>query len=144
MTTSGDESLELVFVLPMEGNKPGIDGLYHYKLFFSDTPEDVWGIDWEIDNVSSTYEDIEDCVPDSTTYSKIMGIGSELPLKTIEETTCYSMEYATYDIIALSWIDIDRMDVYPENGRMVFHFGQTMKEIREILEKNNIREDFLT
>ena len=130
-----NKELKLVYVLPLEGNTISpTDGLYHYKLFLSSTPDDVWGIDWDIDNISSTYEDIEDSVPDPSTYERILEISSAYPLKTIEETSCYSMEYATYGLIALSWIDIDRMDVYPEQGRMVLHFGETSEKLKEIFE----------
>ena len=135
----GNKGLKLVFVLPLEGNKKSVaDGMYHYKLFLSSTPDDVWGIDWDIDNISSTYENIEDSVPDSSTYEKIVEISSKYPLKTIEETSCYSMEYATYGLIALSWIDIDRMEVYPEEGRMVLHFGETTENLKEIFKNFEI------
>ena len=54
-------------------------------------------------------------------------------LKTVQETTCYSMEYATYGIIALAWIDIENLDEYPEKGRLTMYFGTPEKEIEEQL-----------
>lgn len=130
-----EKHLKLVFVLPLDSNKKSIaDNKYHYRLFFSSTPDDVWGIDWDIDNISSTYEFIEDSAPDPSTYEKTIEIASPYPLKTIEETSCYSMEYATLGIFALSWIDIDLLESYPEEGRMVLKFGDSVEKIEKIFE----------
>lgn len=111
------------------------EGEYEYLLFFSETPDFVWGQDWEINNPAS----LSDTTPEKSTYSTIYRLKSPLPLKTIQETTCYSLEYATYGIIALSWIDIENLDEYPEFGRMVFHFGDTMDKIMEEVEKYNCK-----
>lgn len=116
----------LVYVRPVCKNT---DGTFEYDFFFSDTPDFVWGPDWDVNSPASN----GDITPDSTTYSKIRRLRTNLPLKTIEETTCYSMEYATYGILALAWIDIENLDVYPEHGRLTMHFGAPEKEIEEKL-----------
>ena len=118
----------LVYVKPDGINQ---DGLYEYLLFFSDTPDFVWGQDWDINNPAS----LGDTTPDPSTYSSIYRLQTTLPFKTIQETTCYSIEYAIYKIIALSWIDIENLDEYPEFGRLVFYFGDTIDKIsRQIIE----------
>ena len=47
------------------------------------------------------------------------------------------MEYATYGILALAWIDIENLDVYPENGRLTMYFGTPENEIEEKLNLYN-------
>ena len=116
----------LVYVKPICKNT---DGTFEYDFFFSNTPEYVWGPDWDVNSPASN----GDITPDSTTYSKTRRIRTNLPFKTIEETTCYSMEYATYGILALAWIDIENLDEYPENGRLTMYFGTPEKEIEELL-----------
>lgn len=106
-----------------------VDGSYEYDFFFSETPEFVWGPFWD-DNTPSANGDI---TPDKTTYNEIIRVVTTLPLKTLEETSCYSMEYATYGILALSWIDIEQLEEYPENGRLVFYFGDTKEHVSEML-----------
>lgn len=123
---------ELVLVYVKNAGK-NTDGTYDYDLFFSDTPEYVWGPSWDVDNPSSN----GDLTPDSTTYSLVKRVKTTLPLKTAEETSCYSMEYATYGILALSWIDIENLDVYPEFGRMVLHFGDKLSTVEEKLSYYN-------
>lgn len=118
----------LVFVKPICKNT---DQTYEYDLFFSDTPDIVWGVDWECNTpgLIST----EEIVPDPTTYNKTVRIKTQYPLKTIQETYCYSMEYAIARIIALSWIDIENMEEYPEKGRMVLYFGDSFENVKEKL-----------
>ena len=120
----------LVYVKPICKNT---NGTYEYDFFFSDTPDFVWGPDWDIDVPSAN----GDITPDDSTYTKIRRVRTNLPLKTLEETSCYSMEYATYGILALAWIDIENLAEYPENGRLTMHFGMKEYEVEELLAKNN-------
>ena len=87
----------LVFVKPICKNT---DQTYEYDLFFSNTPDIVWGVDWEVNTPGLVSSD--EITPDSTTYNKVIRIKTTFPLKTIQETYCYSMEYAIARIIALS------------------------------------------
>ena len=120
----------LVYIKPFCKNT---DGTYEYDFFFSDTPEYVWGPDWDVNSPASN----GDITPDSTTYSKVRRVRTNLPFKTLSETTCYSMEYATFKIMALAWIDIENLDEYPEHGRLTMHFGDTEDEVIDKLSKYN-------
>lgn len=116
----------LVYVRPAFKNT---DGTFEYDMFFSKTPDFVWGPFWDVDNPSIN----GDITPEESTYSSIYRVKTTLPLKTAEETTCYSMEYATYRILALTWIDIENLDEYPEHGRMTLHFGDSIDLVRDKL-----------
>ena len=128
------KDLFLVFVNPICKNT---DQTYEYDLFFSDTPDIVWGVDWECNTPGLVGE--EQILPDPTTYKKICRIKTTYPLKTVQETYCYSMEYAIARIIALSWIDIENMEEYPEHGRMVLYFGDTMEHVEGVLSEFGIK-----
>ena len=129
---SSDKSV-LVFVKPICKNT---DQTYEYDLFFSDTPDIVWGVDWEVNTPGLVSSD--EITPDATTYNKIVRIKTPFPLKTVQETYCYSMEYAIARIIALSWIDIENMEEYPEKGRMVLYFGDTFEHVQGVLSEFGI------
>lgn len=118
----------LIFVKPICKNT---DQTYEYDLFFSNTPDIVWGVDWEVNTPGLVSTD--EITPDSTTYNKVVRIKVPFPLKTVQETYCYSMEYAIARIIALSWIDIENMEEYPEKGRMVLYFGDTFEHVQGVL-----------
>ncbi len=104
------------------------DGTYTYQLFFSETPEVVWGNEWDEPNPSS----VEDLTPEESTYSKIIEHTSKYKWQTIQETSCYSMEYAIRGCIALSWVNLNGLEEYPES-RYVLHFGDTEEKVNEIL-----------
>lgn len=116
----------LVYVRPAYKNT---DGTYEYDFFFSQTPEYVWGPDWDVPNPSIC----GDVSPEESTYSSIRRVSTTLPLKTAEETSCYSMEYVTFGILALAWIDIENLTEYPEHGRMTLHFGDSFDKVEEKL-----------
>jgi hypothetical protein len=123
----------LIFVKPICKNT---DQTYEYDLFFSNTPDIVWGVDWEVNTPGLVSTD--EITPDSTTYNKVVRIKIPFPLKTVQETYCYSMEYAIARIIALSWIDIENMEEYPEKGRMVLYFGDTFEHVQWVLSEFEI------
>jgi hypothetical protein len=123
----------LIFVKPICKNT---DQTYEYDLFFSNTPDTVWGVDWEVNTPGLVSTD--EITPDSTTYNKVVRIKIPFPLKTVQETYCYSMEYAIARIIALSWIDIENMEEYPEKGRMVLYFGDTFEHVQGVLSEFGI------
>ena len=129
---SSDKSV-LVFVKPICKNT---DQTYEYDLFFSDTPDIVWGVDWEVNTPGLVSSD--EIIPDASTYNKVVRIKVPFPLKTVQETYCYSMEYAIARIIALSWIDIENMEEYPEKGRMVLYFGDTFEHVQGVLSEFGI------
>jgi len=116
----------LVYVRPKFSDS---DGTYVYEFFFSDTPDFVWGPDWSVSNPSIC----GDVSPEESTYSSIYTVKTTLPLKTAEETSCYSMEYTTYRMLALAWIDIENLTEYPEHGRMALHFGDSLENVEENL-----------
>lgn len=128
---SNDEVL--IFVKPICKNT---DQTYEYDLFFSNTPDIVWGVDWDVNTPGLVSTD--EITPDATTYNKLVRVKLPYPLKTVQETYCYSMEYAIARIIALSWIDIENMEEYPEKGRMVLYFGDTFEHVQGVLSEFGI------
>ncbi len=121
-----NKNAQLIFIKP----KGTVLGQYEYDFLFSETPEIVYGPDWDYPNPSIC----SNVNPDPTTYDIIKSVRTTLPLKTIQETSCYSMEYAMNGIIALGWIDIEGLEEYPENGRMVFHYGDDMEKVISLLD----------
>ena len=115
----------LIYISPKGFNL----GKYEYDFIFSDTPEIVYGPDWDYPNPSIC----DTLAPDPSTYSTVKTVKTTYRLGTIQEKSCYSMEYAMNGIIALAWIDIEGLEEYPEHGRMVFHYGDTMDKVTELL-----------
>lgn len=132
MTQTNKKNLKLVYVKPIVNGTDKHN--YEYDFLFSETPEDVWGVDWT-DNTPNLCGDIS---PEPSTYSVVKRVKSMFPLKTIQENSCYSMEYAINGSVALAFIDLDGMEEYPENGRMVFHFGENYFDVEARLTLHNV------
>lgn len=126
MDAADKKKYVLAYVKPICRNN---DGTYEYDFFFSKTPDIVWGPDWDVDTPSVN----GDSTPDSTTYDHVRRVKTNLPLKTAEETSCMALQYAIYGILALAWIDIESLDVYPEHGRLTLHFGENELDIEQKL-----------
>lgn len=124
-------NLKLVFVRPVGKNN---DDLYEYDLLFSEYPEEVWSLYWDDPNPSSC----GDLTPDATTYDVVKRIGVSYELTTIQNTSCYSMEHAMQRIVALSWVNIENLEEYPQEGRMVLHYGDDLELVQKKLTVFNI------
>ena len=122
MEAADKEEPVLVYVKPVCRNN---DGTYEYDFFFSKTPDIVWGPDWDVDTPSVN----GDLTPDSTTYDHVRRLRTNLPFKTAEETSCMGLQYAIYGLLALSWIDIENLDTYPDHGRLTLHFGDKESDV---------------
>ena len=123
--------LQLIYVKPLSacGNDK------RYALYFSENPENAWGPDWDFNNPAIC----GDISPDPSNYTDIVEIVSPMPLKTAQEMSCHSMSDATKGIVALSWIDIEGMESYPDNGRMVLHFGDEKESVLQLVEKSGAK-----
>ena len=118
---------KLVYVRPKGRN---VNGNYAYDFYFSTTPDLVYGPEWDDNSPASAIEDLS---PEPSTCSSVHNVSTQMPLQTIEENSCFSMDYAINGIIALAWINIEGMDTYPEYGRMVFHFGDSVEKVENLL-----------
>lgn len=118
----GYEKLRLVYIKPITNGSDNKN--YEYDFLFSETPEVVWGVDWN-DNAPNLCGDIS---PEPSTYGLVERVKSMIPLKVIQENSCYSMEYAINRSIALAWLDLDGLEEYPTH-RIKFKFGDTYDEV---------------
>ena len=123
------KNLKLAFVSPvMENDKTGT---YVYKLYFSENPDVVWGGAWDYDNPSIS--DDEDIYPQEDTYSYTETVESGYRWGLAMKNACYPLLYCIYGILALSWIDIEDLEEYPENGRCILKVGIGYDEVQETL-----------
>jgi hypothetical protein len=126
------QNLKLVYVRPVTNGSDKMN--YEYDFLFSETPEVVWGVDWN-DNAPNLCGDIS---PEPSTYSVVKRVKSMIELKVIQENSCYSMEYAINRSVALAWLNLEGLEEYPEFGRMIFKFGDSYLDVEARLEAHNI------
>ena len=124
------ENLYLVYIEPIGKN---LLDWYEYEFIFSETPDIVWGNDW--DCKLPLY--CTNLRPEESTYSLTKRLKTNIPLKVIQENSCFSIEMATYNIVALGWEDITNYESYPEDGRLIFNFGESYISIENKLSKRH-------
>lgn len=117
MNDINEENLKLVYVNPIGKNSADC---FEYEFFFSETPDIVWGQDWNVQSPSSC----GDTRPDSTTYHLIKRLRTFIPFTCAQQNSCFSLQDMCDHIIACCWEDISEYDDFPEPYRIVFEFGE--------------------
>lgn len=121
-----NSNLSLVYV-----NAVGINaqGFNEYEFFFSETPETVWGGDWNIECPGAC----SDLLPDETMYSLIERLETDIPLRCSQDNCCFSMADVQDGILALAFENISEYEIYPEPYRIIFKYGEKYDKVIEIL-----------
>ena len=119
-----NNNLYLVYVNPVGKDS---NDLFEYEFFFSETPENVWGEDWNIACPAAC----GDTLPDPTTYSEIKTIKTDIPLFCVQQNTCFSLQDCIDEIISLVYCVED--DII-----FSFKFSETYENVVRTLNDYNI------
>ena len=118
-----NNSLHLVYINPIGKNS---NDLYEYEFFFSETPDIVWGQDWNIACPAAC----ENTLPNPETYSEVKTLKTEIPLFCVQQNTCFSIQDCIDGIICLGYFQTDK-------GVVKFDFSETIYNVIEKIENNN-------
>lgn len=105
------------------------DNMNLYEFLFSNEIESVWGLDWEVKpanicNIQNLDEDM---------FQEKHIIKTSIDLYLVQKNNCFSMQDCIDGIIPLCWEDISEYEDYPEDGRLIIHFGKTFDEVKQLL-----------
>jgi hypothetical protein len=103
-----------------------------YEFYFTTNLEDFWG-----DNFNTRPAMlINDLTPYDNCYTEIKRItlNDDLLLDLASHDSSHSFQDCIDDVIALAAQNIDSID-YPEDGRLIFHFGENFNQVEEKLSK---------
>ena len=142
--TEHDENLKLLYVNFM-GND--LDGRNIYQfLFGTDEQADVfWVEDFDVKPAGIVRNFfVDDSQYDDVRILKV----NKIKLDLAQENTCFSMQDCRDNCVALAYENLDNLDndpdfEYPEDGRLVFHFGMTMLDVEMVLVKRNLQMSFV-
>ena len=104
-------------------------GQNEYEFFFTETPDTVWGQDWN-ELCPSACGDIP---PDPSTYSDVERLSTIIKFNCAQENSCYSMQDMIDGIIACASESLDGLDEYPSPFRLVFKFGEEKETVTDKL-----------
>ena len=144
MTKSNEEGsmdddkpiLMVVYVLFIGRNTDG-ENIYH--LLISDDCEGTWAEGWE--NKPACV--MRDLTPEDDMYGYIAEMKTELKLDLAQDNCCFSMQDCRDNIIALASENLEEAEEYPEEGRIVIHFGDRVEDVEKMLAKRDITIEYI-
>lgn len=102
-----------------------IEGNNIYELLFTEDTDTFWGEGFE--NMPASL--VNNLSPNTDSYSVTKFIKTSLALCLASESCCHSMQDCIDGIIAVAYEDISTYDEFPDEGRLVLHFGESYDEI---------------
>lgn len=112
-----------------------VDGNNLYELLFTEDKDIFWGDGFEYMPASL----VNGLTPSEGSYSLVKSIKTTLKLSLATESCCHSMQDCIDGIIALAFEDISGYEEFPEEGRLVLHFGESYDDVELKLLKHDIR-----
>ena len=128
------DDLRLCFV-----NKVGeeSDGKKRYEFIFTDNIDEVWGEGFEYKPSSL----VGDMMPYDEYKTDIRILKTDIKFDLVQDNSCFGMQDCIDGIVSVCYENIDDYDEYPEEGRLVFMFGESLDEVeRKIAMKNMLFE----
>jgi hypothetical protein len=125
------EELKLCFIKYIGED---IDGLNIYEFLFTDKIDEFWGENFEYFPSCLCNE----LIPDSNYYSLVKKIKTNLKLNLVQNSCCFSYQDSIDGIVAIAYEDISNYESYPEDGRLILHYGITFEDTEELLHNKNI------
>lgn len=115
-----------------------IDGQYRYEFIFTDNKEECWGDNFEV-KPAGLCRNLE---LDDKYITKVITVNTDIKLDLVTECNCFSIQDAMDGIVAIAYENIDDYDEFPDNGRLVMHFGEKIEEVaRKMAIKNILLEE---
>ena len=121
-----ENNLSLVYVKPIGMNS---NDEFEYEFFFSETPETVWGEDWNVACPSAC----NDLTPTEENYSLVERLNTDMVIFCAQQNSCFSLQDCIDGCICLACQSLEGLDEYPEPYRLVLQFGEKYDDVLEKL-----------
>lgn len=110
------------------------DGNYRYEFIFTDNPDEVWGDDFEYKPCSL----INNLMVAEEYKTETHIVKTKIQFDLIQNNGCFGMQDCMDGVVSLCFENIDGYDSYPEDGRLIFMFGEAYDEVERKLAIKNI------
>ena len=113
---------------------PNYKGQNIYEFIFGESVEELWGEDWDAVPAHGKPG------PPEIEHVNTVGVleGTHIKLDLVQNSDYFSMEYALDNVIALGWETYEDKYENGEEERLVFHFGESKKEVTDKLYSRDI------
>lgn len=123
--------LMVIYILYIGKNT---DNDYIYHLLISDDKEKTWADGWE--NKPACV--MRDLTPEDDMYEYIAELKTDIKLDLAQNNCCFSMQDCRDNVVALASENLEEAEEYPEDGRIVIHFGDLVEDVEKMLAKRDI------
>ena len=121
-----EDKVSLLFVR-LIGEETG--GIYRYEFMFTDNPDEAWGENWEFKPCCL----VNDLMPSDEYISEVHIVKTKIKFDLIQDNCCFGMQDCLDGIVAVAFENIDDLEEYPDDGRLVFMFGEDYDEVERKL-----------
>ena len=117
------------------------DGLNVYQFMFTDNPDDVFCDGWSEKPACNISNEV--LIPEEDMYQYVAEVRTDLVFDLAQDNCCFSMQDCRDNIVALASENLDSAEDYPDDGRIVIHFGDSFNYLEEMLEKRGLKLRFI-
>lgn len=118
-----------------------VDNKNIYQFILSNNPDDVFSEGWGEKPASNIPKSI--LMIDEDMYEYVKEIKTDITLDLAQDNSCFSMQDARDNIVALGYENIDNYEEYPEKGRIVIHFGESIDDVEKKFAKRDLYLKFI-
>jgi hypothetical protein len=128
--------LKVIYVLYVGKNSDN-ENIYH--LLITIDSELTWGEGWE--NKPACV--MRSLTPEDDMYEYVAEVKTEVLLDLAQDNCCYSMQDCRDKVIALASENLEEAEEYPEEGRIVIHFGDLIEDVEKMLARRDITLSYI-
>lgn len=118
-----------------------VDNKNIYQFILSNNPDDVFSEGWGEKPASNIPKSI--LMIDEDMYEYVKEVKTDITLDLAQDNSCFSMQDARDNIVALGYENIDNYEEYPEKGRIVIHFGESIDDVEKKFAKRDLYLKFI-
>lgn len=129
-------NLKVIYILPLGQN---CEGQYVYQFMVTTDESEVWAEEWN----EKPAANCRFLTPEADMYDYIKELKTDILLDLAQNNTCFSMQDVRDHVICLASENLDTAEEYPENGRIVIHFGDSLYDVEMMLGKRDLHMKFI-
>lgn len=118
-----------------------VDGMNIYQFLLSDNTEDTFSEGWGEKPAGNIGKDI--LMIDDSMYEYVKELRTDMKLDLAQDNSCFSMQDCRDNIIPIAYENIDEYEEYPEEGRIVVHFGDAIDDVEKMLARRDMGMKFV-
>lgn len=128
--------LKVIYILYI-GKDCDNNNIYQFLIANDDT--EVWGEDWNEKPASNCRY----LTPSNDMYDYVKELKTDIDLDLAQDNSCVSMQDVRDHVLCLASENLDNVEEYPEEGRIVIQFGDSLYDVERMLAKRDLHMKYI-